>query len=140
MTNRSARLVVFAGLAAILLRFACQLNFVDVDLFPEMALFRAALQLGHIPRDDIFAYTPTLHPTVHHEWLTGAVLFLVSMVGGGAGLILFKDFLIAGIAFFTVRAARLREAPWSIVLALTPVAMVLAENGFTTIRAQVFTM
>ncbi len=135
-----ARIVVLAALASTLLRFACQLNFVDVDLFHEMALFRAALSLGHIPRDDIFAYTPTLHPVVHHEWLTGAVLYGVSMAGGAAGLILFKYILIAGIAFFTARAARLRGAAWTMIFALAPVAMVLVQNGFTTIRAQVFTM
>ncbi|MEO8876938.1 MAG: hypothetical protein ABI461_15190, partial [Polyangiaceae bacterium] len=138
--KRTDVVVVFAALSALLLRLACQLNFVDVDLFHEMALARAAFALGHIPRDDIFAFTPTLHPTVHHEWGTGVVLYVVSMVAGGPGLIALKYLLVAGIAFFTVKAARLRGAPWETIGALAPAAALLVQNGLTTIRAQVFTM
>lgn len=135
-----ARVVVFAALAVTLLRYACQLDFVDVDLFHEMALFRAYLRSGHLPRDDIFAYTPTLHPVVHHEWLTGAILYFVSMNAGGAGLILFKYILILAMGVLVMRAAHMRGAPWTMICALAPIAIVLAHNGFTTIRALVFTM
>ena len=46
---------------------------VDPDLWHEMALFRAALALGSLPLHDLFAYTPTVFPSIHHEWGAGAI-------------------------------------------------------------------
>ena len=82
----------------LLLKGISQNSFVDPDLFHEMALIRDALRLGHLPLLDTLAYTPTLEPTIHHEWGTGAILYLVSTRWGGAGLLLLKYLLTIGIA------------------------------------------
>ena len=66
---------VIAALSALAGLFLCCIalnTFVDPDIWHEMALFREALALGYLPLADQFAYTPTVYPSVHHEWGTGA--------------------------------------------------------------------
>jgi hypothetical protein len=37
-------------------------NFVDIDLWHQMALIRESMQAGHLLHADPFAYTPTIRP------------------------------------------------------------------------------
>ncbi len=46
---------------------------VDLDLWHQMALVREGIRLGYFPLKDQFAYTPTIFPSVHHEWGSGAM-------------------------------------------------------------------
>ena len=91
-----SRLTALAPVAAVGALFALALStisFVDPDLWHEMALFREAVTLGHLPDDDCFAYTPTISPSVHHEWGTGAVLYGVTAALGWGGLMALKYLL-----------------------------------------------
>jgi hypothetical protein len=114
--------------------------FVDPDLWHEMALAREFVQSGRMPLDDRFAYTPTVFPSVHHEWGTGAVLFAIAAVAGSGGLMALKYALTAGVAGLCLGQAHRRGAPWELVALLAPVAITAGSIGFTTIRAQVFTL
>jgi hypothetical protein len=51
--------------------FLCQLiayNFVDIDLWHQMALIRESVAAGHLLKADPYAYTPTVRPWIDHEW------------------------------------------------------------------------
>jgi hypothetical protein len=90
----------------------------------------------------VFAFTPTVNPAVHHEWGTGAILYLVSVESGLGiyGLSILRLLLIAGIWLFLYRIARMRGAhPYvfaSVAVATFPVFWV----GFSMVRAQLFTL
>jgi hypothetical protein len=105
-----------------------------------MALAREAVSIGHVPLEDRFAYTPTLFPSVHHEWGSGAILFLLTSATGAAGLLLLKYSLAAGIAFLCAAGARRRGATWGSLAPLAPIVALLLATGFSTLRAQVFTL
>jgi hypothetical protein len=128
------------SIGAALLAAQSALTTVDPDVFHEMALFRAARQLGHIPDRDLFAYTPTVTPCVHHEWATGMILDAVAMSAGGGGIMLLKYCLTTAIAGVCVLCARRRETGLAMLTIGSLVGISLARIGFTTIRAQVFTL
>jgi hypothetical protein len=95
------RVTIAAALAALgglFLLYLCQLTFVDPDLWHEMALFGEALEQGGIPLADSFAYTPTIYPVVHHEWGTGAILYLVADRFGAPGIMVLKYLLTFVVA------------------------------------------
>jgi hypothetical protein len=132
----------WAGLAAAFLAAITPLRVVDLDIWHQMALFREAAARGWVPREDSFAYTPTRSPVVHHEWGHGAVLYLltVSAGGGSAGLMALKYVLAAAIGVGCVGCALRRGADWQVVAWLGVLAIGLGRVGFTTLRAQVFTL
>ncbi len=139
--QRSIFFVLF-GLAGVFLGLLSCLTVVDLDLFHEMALLREAWALGSLPRHDVFAYTPTRQPVVHHEWGTGAVLYAVCVQSGlgAAGLLALRYGLSAWIGAGSILCARCRGASFALFAFLTPLAIGLSWIGFTVIRAQVFTL
>lgn len=110
-------------------------------MFHEMALVREALATGTLPRGDVFAYTPTVSPVVHHEWLTGAVLYFVAVVTGlgGAGVRLLQVLLFAGTVLACYRCARLRGAGGAELAIFAPLVALVIGIGLTPVRAQMFT-
>ena len=138
--QRLAIILALAANASILLFFLSAFLVVDPDLFHEMALARAALQRGGMPTRDLFAFTPTIFPSVHHEWGTGMVLYWIVTRFGAAGLLALKYLLGFSVAFLTARAARRLGAAWEVLCLLSPLALMMADIGFTTVRAQFFTL
>lgn len=132
--------IALAAVGMLLLKGIVQNSFVDPDLFHEMALIRDAVRLGHLPLVDTLAYTPTVYPTIHHEWGTGVILYLVSTTWGGTGLLLLKYLLSIGIAVGCVACARRRGASLIALCSLAPMPVLLSWLGFTTVRAQMFTL
>jgi hypothetical protein len=128
-------------LLALALRVLANVRAVDIDLFHEMALFREILHLGYVPRTDSFAYTPTNDPTVHHEWATGGVFYLVTVAMGLGthGLMLLRLGLLAGITAFCISVARKRGAGLVELSVLAPLAVVFYWTGVSPVRAQLFT-
>lgn len=126
--------------AALALLQLSRLTFVDPDVWHEMSLAREALRLGEIPLADPFSYTPTVYPMVHHEWGTGFVLYAVTSLAGGAGLMALKYALVGLTAYFCIATARRRGATWTTVVSLAPLAVLLLAIGMTTVRAQLFTL
>jgi hypothetical protein len=135
----AAAAVVFAVGALFLLRL-CDMTFADPDMFHEMALAREALELGYVPTEDHFAYTPTVSPSVHHEWGTGVVLYLVSKYAGPGGIMALKYLLSFGALTLCMWTATRRGASLLLVALLAPIAILGGSIGFTTLRAQVFTL
>ena len=136
----STALAGVLALCALLLLGVLQSNFVDPDVWHEIALIRQARAEGALPTRDTLAYTPTLQPSIHHEWGTGAILYLAGTTLGGTGLLLLKLLLTAGIAVAASSAARRAGAGPAVFCALAPVAIFLSWYGFSTVRAQMFTL
>ena len=137
---RIAHVVCLCALCVLLAYLLSTDNVADVDLYHQMALFRAALQKGWIPFEDLFAYTSDAHPSVHYEWGNGAVAYAITSVFGGTGLLALKHLLFASVGFFGVRAARQRGAQWGMICAMAPVAIVLLLMASSPVRAGLFTL
>jgi len=132
--------IALLAVAALLFLGVFQSNFVDPDVWHEIALIRQARQAGHWPTHDALAYTETVDPSIHHEWGTGAVLFAAGVGLGGSGLLLLKLALTAGIAIVCLAAARRSGASPACFCAVAPVSIFLSWYGFSTVRAQMFTL
>jgi hypothetical protein len=131
---------VLAGVVSLFVLRLSALTYVDPDLWHEMSLAREACELGRLPLEDRFAYTPTVYPSVHHEWGTGMVLYAVYSASGLTGIMLLKYALISALAAICWLAARVRGASPTTFISLAPLAIILGSIGFTTIRAQVVTL
>jgi hypothetical protein len=126
-------------LTPFLLLFLFSFHEADFDLWGRMAAGRLAVELGHVPKQDVFAYVPTKPLWVDHEWLSGRIFYEIHRLWGGAGLV----FLRAAVGFiaivFAYLAARQRgTARWATMLVLAA-AWILVVQGFNTVvRAQSF--
>jgi hypothetical protein len=111
---------------------------VDLDIWHEMAWFREALAHGRVPLRDPFAYTPTLFPSVHHEWAAGAIAYAIALAYGGAGLVALRYALLFGLGVLCWQVARARGAHAALFAPLAMVALLLVDSGFSTVRAQMY--
>jgi hypothetical protein len=132
---------VWFGVLALLFKVTAVFTVADLDMFHEMALFREALTSGWIPRVDVHAFTPTVYPVVHHEWGTGAILYLLAVSAGlgGAGVMALRYVLLAGIVFGAYVCARKRGASGTVLALLAPLAIFLFGHGLSPLRAHMFT-
>ena len=143
-SSRDAKLAgwLLFALATSFLAYVARLHEITHDAFHEMALVREGLVRGELPQIDVFAYTPTVNPSVHHEWATGAVLYYAT-VGSGLGLLgltLLKLTLMGLMWFCLYRVARLRGAHPYLFACFALIAFPVLWVGFATVRAQLFTL
>jgi hypothetical protein len=115
-------------------------NFVDIDLWHQMALIRESVRAGHLLRQDVYAYTPTVHPWVDHEWGAGAIAYFATQWFGGRAIALLKFSLALGTLLLCWQAARFRNADVRLIGLCAPLAVFLMYLGFfSTVRAQAYT-
>jgi hypothetical protein len=140
--NVNFRPILIFGIFFTFLGNISRANYVDLDLFHEMALFREAINLGKLPLYDLFSYIPTITPVVHHEWGTGALLYIivVKLGLGSSGLIFLKYLLTVSIIIGCHKFAIRQGSNDYIFSSLAFVAICLGSIGFTTIRGQLFTL
>ena len=138
--SRRLRWAIWFGLLGVWCGSISAINRVSPDLYHEMALFREALAAGSVPTRDVFAYTPTVDPCVHHEWGAGAVFYALSVTMGSAGLTLLKygGALLAGVGCWVL--AKRRGGSDEVFALLAPVAILCGCIGFFSVRAQMFTL
>ncbi len=129
-----------ATLALAVLLLAGMAPSIDLDVWHEMALFREALREGWIPSQDRFAYTPTISPTVQHEWGAGAIAYLVGMRWGLAGLQLLRLGLVLATTVAAVRVALQRGARATVLQVLSVVAIPMFWITLTLVRGQLYTV
>jgi len=141
-SDRRFNAAILFAMAATFLGVVSCLNSATHDMLHGMALFREALALGYLPRDDVFAYTPTVSPTVHHEWGMGGILYLASVASGlgAAGIMLVKYLLTATVVAGCYLCARWRGTSLPVFAVLAGVVVPFGWVGFGTVRAQLFTM
>jgi hypothetical protein len=138
--SRALAALVLVALGLFFLAAIAGDNFIDPDAFHLMALFRESLRLGWIPIQDRFAYTPTVVPCVHHEWGTGALLYLATETLGAGGILFWKYSLAVLLALTWFALHRGKGTPIAVVAVLCPVGILLVATGFSTVRAHVFTL
>lgn len=126
--------------ASFLLLHIHDMNFCDPDMWHEMSLFRQTLIEGSVPIEDRFAYTPTVSPSIHHEWGSGAVFYAIMTTFGSNGIMVLKYSLVCVVVALCYCCARMRGASTAVFLCVAPAMALFSSYGFTTIRAQVFTL
>jgi hypothetical protein len=132
------RWVSLVGLSSFLVALISY-NFVDIDIWHQMALIRGSLSAGHLLRADPYAYTPTLSPWIDHEWGAGAIAFFATLWFGGRAMLVVKFLMALGTGFLCVRCAEETGADFRLVAACAPLAIFLAHLGFfTVVRAQAY--
>lgn len=133
---------LFVAVACGFLAYVARLQEVTHDVFHEMALFRETLASGSFPTYDLFAFTPTVNPSVHHEWGTGAILYLVTVESGLglAGIAILRLQLIGALWLFLYRVARLRGCHPYVFACVAAFTFPFLWVGFATVRAQLFTL
>lgn len=111
----------------------------DPDLWGYLAFGRLFWGPGGFPYQDVFAYVPTLHPWVYHEWLTGVVFYPIYRTLGAPGLQVLKYALglaAVGAIYLTARRRGAELFPTGLTLGFTIAAI---STGYSPVRAQVFT-
>jgi hypothetical protein len=133
---------LFVAVACGFLAYIARLHEVTHDVFHEMALFRETLVRASFPKQDLFAFTPTVSPSVHHEWGTGAILYLVSVESGlgMAGIAILRLQLICALWLLLYQVARIRGAHPYIFACMAVFTFPFLWVGFATVRAQLFTL
>ena len=142
VSDRQVKWALLFGLAGAFLAYISRVTLASNDMFHAMALFREALSTGWVPQEDLYAFTPTVSPAVHHEWATGAVLYLTTVTSGlgAAGLMMLKYLLTGAIAVGCYCCARRRGAGVLLFATLAFLVFPFGWVGFGTVRAQLFTL
>jgi hypothetical protein len=136
--DRGLRAISF--LACVLFLWALiAYNFVDIDLWHEMALIRESLAAGHLLKTDPYAYTPTIRPWVDHEWGAGAIAYFATRWFGSRAIIFLKYGTALGTAIACFLLAKARSTDFRLFTLCALLAAILAYLGFfSTIRAQAY--
>lgn len=134
------RWATYFGLLGLSLGVISAINRMDPDAYHQMALIREAVAAGSLPMEDVFAYTPTVNPSVHHEWGTGAIFYAVSMALGRTGMILMKYGGALMVGWGCLALARRRGASVEVFALLAPLAIFCGCIGVFSLRAQMFTL
>lgn len=126
---------------SLFLAYIARLNDVLHDIFHAMALAREIISSGKFPTADCFAFSPTLNPTVHHEWGFGLIAYLVTANPIGDHLLMALRFLLVAVLLLSCyRVCRARGGnPLLFALGLLLV-LPFFWVGFSTLRAQQFTL
>lgn len=132
------RLAAYAGLGSFFLSLTA-FNLVDVDIWHEMALIRESLHAGHLLTRDIFAYTPTVYPSIHHEWGASLLAYALTRWFGGYAIVVVKYLIVLLIGMVSLRCSESLGADAQIWAALCPIAIYLGRLGFlSVVRAQAY--
>jgi len=132
--------ITACGFLIFLIFFRISNNVVDPDLWHQMALIREAIALGHIPLKDHFAYTPTVFPTIHHEWGAGVIAYLLATRLGASGILAAKYLLASIISIFSFLCLKRRPVSIEVLIFLIPIGILLIDEGFSTIRGQMYSL
>jgi hypothetical protein len=136
--DRWLRWATFVGCGA----FLCLLiayNFVDIDIWHQMALIRESLAGRRLLKADPYAYTPTVRPWIDHEWGAGLIAYLATVWIGSRAIVVLKFLAALGTGVLCVRCAEARGGDFRLWGACAPLAIFLAYLGFLpVIRAQAY--
>jgi len=136
-----AKVAVAAAVISVYVAIAAGGTFADPDMYHEMSLAREWVKTGDFPHDDVFAFTPTKSPTVHHEWGWGVVLYGALGAFGPGALVLLRAALGSLVFFGVWRLARRRGASnGALAASAIPLIIVGLSVSFVTLRAQGVTL
>jgi len=119
----------YAGLSSFFLALTAY-NLVDPDIWHEMALIRESFRAGHLLTRDIFAYTPTVYPSIHHEWGAGLLAYALTHFFGSHALLILKYLIAFLIGVLCLRSAESMGADVQVWAAACPITIYLSRLGF----------
>jgi hypothetical protein len=125
------------GLAAIAV-YRASAAVADPDLWQQISLFREALELGSVPLRDHFAYTPTVVPSVHHEWLAGAIAYAIVSTLGGSGIAALRYLLLFGLGALVWQVNRAQQVGFGEFAICALLGLLLMDGAFSTVRPQMY--
>ena len=115
-------------------------NFVDIDLWHQMALIRESLAAGRLLRADVYAYTPTIRPWIDHEWGAGVIAYFGTLWLGGRAILVLKFGLALGSFLVCLQSSRGKNADLQLFSLCSLLAVFLLHLGFfSAVRAQAYT-
>jgi hypothetical protein len=134
--------VLLLAMFAAFVAYVARLNPVTHDAFHEMALVREWFRTGAFPTSDVWSYSPTVSPAVHHEWATGLALYWSSGDNplGLQGMMALRFSLICLLWIILYRVARNGGCHPIVFAVLAPITFPFLWVGFSTVRAQLFTL
>jgi hypothetical protein len=132
--------LIALGLLCVLSAILAAVRFADHDMFHEMALARAYFETGRFPFDDLFAFTPTVSPCVHHEWGTGFIFHAVWQMGGLPAIMALRLLLLSLVLGLAAITARQRGASWLLIAIMSPIGFIFLATALSPVRAQLFTL
>lgn len=143
MTERQLRvaevLIALLGAAALGVILAFH-NITDGDLWAKLSLGSSIWNTGHLPRHDLFAFTPTLPKYIDHEWGAGLVFYTLVQWFGESSLIVLRIALAVGLLGLGFATGR-RQGTDSLILLLlaVPAAACILTGYIPVVRSHAFT-
>ncbi len=132
---------LLAWAALLIFYFACLSHTVlEIDIWHQLALAREIVRCGHVPIEDVFAFTPTVKPAIHHEWGAGMAAYAALRMWGAGGLLAIKYALGFGLLGILVGILRRQSIPPGLMMLCLPVGFILLQRGFTTLRPQMYSL
>lgn len=96
----------FALLFIICLAYSSTAMGYDYDLWARLIVGKAVIQTGGVLMQDFLSYTPT-HAWIDHEWGASVVFYLVQLVFGATGILVFQAILTFLIFFFVYKVVEI---------------------------------
>jgi len=132
-------LIVLLGMLALAVMLAFH-NITEGDLWAKLALGSSLWNTGHLPRHDVYAFTPTLPIYVDHEWGAGAVFYALLRWFGPPSLITLRMVLALGLLALGFVTGRRAGCETNVLLLLAVPAAACILTGYIPIaRSHVFT-
>jgi hypothetical protein len=132
-------LIVLLGLFALAVVLAFH-NITDGDLWAKLAIGSSLWNSGHLPRHDLYAFTPTLPQYIDHEWGAGVVFYALLQWFGPSSLIVLRMVLAVGLLALGFLTGRRQGCDANILLLLAiPAAACLLTGYIPVVRSHVFT-
>ena len=138
-TRYGQALIVLLGVFAFAVILAFH-NIAEGDLWAQLAIGASVWDQGHLPRHDVFAFTPTLPEWIAHEWGAGVVFYGTLKLFGPCGLMGLKMVLALGALGFGLAAGRRQGCDAYVLLLLAvPAAACLLPAYIPVLRSHAFT-
>jgi len=132
-------LIVLLGVFAFAVVLAFH-NITDGDLWAKLAIGSSLWNAGHLPRHDVYAFTPTLPQYIDHEWGAGVVFYALLQWFGPSSLIVLRMVLALGLLTLGFRTGRREGCDENVLLLLAIPAGACILTGYIPVaRSHVFT-
>jgi hypothetical protein len=132
-------LIVLLGALALAVILAFH-NITEGDLWAKLSIGSSLWNTGHLPRHDLFAFTPTLPKYIDHEWGAGVVFYALLQWFGPSSLLVLRMVLALGLLALGFWAGRRQRCDANILLFLAvPAAACILTGYIPVVRSHVFT-
>lgn len=132
-----AGLVAFLAIAVLLiLHYSQPINLANADLGRHIKNGEVVVEMGFIPKTNLYSYTEPDHPMVTHHWGSGVVYYFIHQWFGFKGLsVLNTSLYLLAFSFFFF--ATRRQAGWLWAVVFSVIALPLITDR-VEVRPEVF--